>query len=206
MEREAKFYIADLDALRATLERVGALLIQPRTHEHNLRFDTPDGRLTRDAQVLRLRRDTANRLTFKGPQRVHEGVAERVEIEFTVGDFENARQLLEALGYRVSMIYEKYRAVYNLEGTLVTLDEMPFGNFAEIEGADGESIRATCEQLGLLWEARTLQSYALIFETVKQNLGLTFRDLTFENFDGIRVAPSHLEVIPADFPSLPHTT
>ena len=198
MEREVKFYIADLDALRATLEGSGAQLIQPRSHEFNLRFDTPDRALARNAQVLRLRRDTASRLTFKGPQRVHEEIAERVEIETTVGDFETTRQLLEALGYRVSMIYEKYRAVYRLGETLVTLDEMPFGTFAEIEGPDGVAIRGVCEQIGLLWEARTLQSYALLFETVRRNLNLDFRDLTFENFAGIRVAPSHLQLIPAD--------
>lgn len=198
MEREVKFYIADLDALRATLEGSGAQLIQPRSHEFNLRFDTPDRALARNAQVLRLRRDTASRLTFKGPQRAREGIAERVEIETTVGDFETTRQLLEALGYRVSMIYEKYRAVYRLGETLVTLDEMPFGTFAEIEGPDGVAIRGVCEQIGLLWEARTLQSYALLFETVRRNLNLDFRDLTFENFAGIRVAPSHLQLIPAD--------
>jgi hypothetical protein len=96
------------------------------------------------------------------------------------------------------MIYEKYRAVYDLNGTLVTLDEMPFGNFAEIEGPDGASIQAVCHQIGLRWELRTLQSYTLLFQTVKNKLGLSLRDLTFENFAGIQVGPSHLELAPAD--------
>ena len=198
MEREAKFYISDLPALETQLQQAGAVLVQPRTHEINLRFDTPNGTLTRNAQVLRLRRDTANRLTFKGPQRVRNGVGERVEIEFTVGEFDNAQKLLEALGYQISMIYEKYRTIYDLDGTLVTLDHMPFGDFAEIEGSDGSSIRAVCERIGLLWEARTLQSYALLFEVLKQNLGLTFRDLTFENFAETNISPLQLKLFPAD--------
>ena len=197
-ELEAKFYLADLGWLQKTLEGLRANLVQPRTYERNLRFDTSEGILTQSAQVLRLRQDTANRLTYKGPGQVIDGVSVRSEIEFTVGDFDNAQALLEALGYQVSMIYEKYRAVYDLNGVLVTLDEMPFGNFAEIEGPDGASIQNACNQIGLIWELRTLQSYAMLFQIVKKNLKLTFRDLTFENFKKIQVSPSHLELAPAD--------
>jgi adenylate cyclase class 2 len=175
-----------------------AVLIQPRTHELNLRFDTLDGTLTRSAQMLRLRRDTHSRLTYKGPQEIKQGVSARTEIEFSVVSFDQAKNLLEALGYQVSMIYEKYRAVYQLEEVMVTLDEMPFGAFAEIEGPDGAQIQAVCQQIGLLWQARTLQSYAALFEGVKQKLSLDFRDLTFKNFAEIRIAPSHLSLVPAD--------
>jgi adenylate cyclase class 2 len=197
-ELEAKFYLANLFELREKLEALEAKLIQPRTYERNLRFDTPERILTQSTQVLRLRRDTANRLTYKGPGKIKDGVSARVEIEVTVGDFENARKLLEALGYKISMIYEKYRTIFDLNGVLVTLDEMPFGFFAEIEGEDGESIQAVCHQLGLIWELRTLQSYAMLFEIVKKNLGLQFRDLTFESFAEIKVKPRHLELAPAD--------
>ena len=197
-ELEAKFYIADLEALRVTLEGLGAVLVQPRTLELNLRFDDPEGTLTRSAQVLRLRRDTQNRLTYKGPPKIEGGVSARTEIEFTLDDFENAQALFKALGYQISMIYEKYRAMYRLGDVLVTLDEMPFGSFAEIEGPDSAQIQAVCREIGLLWPARTLQSYGVLFNGVKQKLGLAFRDLTFENFAEIRVAPSHLGLIPAD--------
>ena len=197
-ELEAKFFLTDLGELEENIRALGARLIQPRTYERNLRFDTPEGSLTQSAQVLRLRQDTVNHLTYKGPGEVKDGVSSRIEIEFTVGNFENARKFLLALGYQISMIYEKYRIVYDLNGVLVTLDEMPFGKFAEIEGPDGTRIRAACHQMGLVWELRTLQSYALLFQTVQKNLGLDFRDLTFENFSKIRVNPSHLELAPAD--------
>ena len=197
-ELEAKFYLTDLGWLQQSLTEKSAQLVQPRTYERNLRFDTSEGLLTQSAQVLRLRVDTDNRLTYKGPGEVKDGVAARTEIEITVGDLENTKTLLEALGYQVSMIYEKNRAVYDLDGVLVTLDEMPFGNFAEIEGPDGASIQKACNQLGLMWELRTLQSYAMLFQVVKKNLKLTFRDLTFDNFVGIKVGPSHLELAPAD--------
>ena len=197
-ELEVKFYLANLEELQNRLERLGAQIVQARTFECNLRFDTPELSLTKNAQVLRLRRDLANRLTYKGPGKVKEGVSARKEIEVTVGDFEETKKLLEALGYQVSMVYEKYRAVYEYESVLITLDEMPFGNFAEIEGPDANRIHRTCRQLSLLWELRTLQSYAMLFEIVKRNLKLELRDLTFENFIKIKIGPSHLELAPAD--------
>ena len=186
-ELEVKFYFPDLPALRARLETAGAQLVQPRVHEINLRFDTPSGDLTRSYRVLRLRQDTEARLTYKGPGELVDGVRSRQELEFKVSDFGTARHFLEALGYEVSVMYEKYRATYTLKGVLVTLDEMPYGNFAEIEGPDGASIRKTAEVLGLDWERRILDSYIMLFDRLRERLGLAFRDLSFENFEELTV-------------------
>ena len=120
-ELEVKYYVADLAGFDARLRSLGASVEQVRTHELNLRFDTPGADLTKAMQVLRLRHDAANRLTFKGPMHTVDGIRLRQEIEFTVGDFRSARTFLEALGYQVMMIYEKYRAVYQLDQVLVTL-------------------------------------------------------------------------------------
>jgi adenylate cyclase class 2 len=197
-ELEIKLYLADLPALRNSLERLGARLAQPRVQETNLRFDTPGGELTRTFQVLRLRQDTAARLTYKGPGHDIGGVRARREIEFTVGDFAAAQALLEALGYQVSLVYEKYRTTYELDGALVTLDEMPYGHFAEIEGPEAAGIRAVAKKLGLDWEARIFESYTNLFAGLREALGLSFRDLTFENFAGLEVRPQDLGVRPAD--------
>lgn len=197
-ELEVKFYLANKHSLQKTLKNLRAKLVQTRTYERNLRFDTAEGELTSNSQVLRLRKDQANHLTFKGPSDVKDGVSARTEIEFSVDDFDKAQGLLEALGYRVSMIYEKYRAVYGLSGALITIDEMPFGDFAEIEGTDRANIERVCSQLGLIWEHRSLESYAVLFEIVKKNLNLGFRDLTFENFVGIKVDASHFSLFPSD--------
>jgi len=197
-ELEVKFYLANKGNLQKNLKNLGASLVQTRTHEHNLRFDTVEGTLTSNQQVLRLRKDHANHLTYKGPNDVETGVSARTEIEFSVDNFEKAQNFLEALGYRVSMIYEKYRTVYELSGTLITIDEMPFGDFAEIEGIDRANIENVCNQLGLIWEHRSLESYAVLFEIVKKNLNLSFRDLTFENFAGIKIDASHFALSSAD--------
>lgn len=197
LEIEVKFYIWDLNTMEVRLQELGAKKVQPRTHEYNLRFDTPAGELVQQNQVLRLRKDTADRVTFKGPGVVQEGVYHRKEIEFEVSDFNAAQAFLEALGYQVSMIYEKFRTVYALGEVLVTLDEMPFGNFIEIEGPDSHSIQETSRMLGLPWVVRIAASYASLFQAACQAAGLETNQLTFAAFAGRDLRPEHLGVQPA---------
>ena len=136
------------------MRRIGAVLERERTHEVNYRFDTPEMTLSRQHRVLRLRQDNASILTYKGPSRTHDGVSVREEIEFEVSDFTAARQLLEAIGYQESVRYEKWRTIYVLDDLEITLDEMPFGNFTEIEGGDPLAIQHTASKLALDWSTR----------------------------------------------------
>jgi adenylate cyclase class 2 len=213
-EQEVKFLLSDPSALQTRLENSGAQLVQARVHEFNLRFDTPDHELSAGERVLRLRQDTEARLTYKGPSDLESGVNIRQEIEFRVDDFAAARRLFEALGYQVEFIYEKYRAVYSLGldsldlavksdgdepgALLFTLDRLPFGDFAEIEGPGRAAIKAGAEQMVLNWQARILHSYAAMFKDLKSELKLEFRDLTFANFEQLDVKSFDLGAAPAD--------
>jgi len=197
-ELEVKFYVKDLGAVEARLRKSMALLVQPRTHEFNLRFDTPTGDLARSYRVLRLRQDTAARLTYKGPSQMQEGVRIRQEIEFTVGNFRSARKFLEALGYQVSMIYEKYRTMYDLDKVHVALDELPYGDFVEIEGPDATSIHSVNQIVGLNWEASVPDSYTMLFNRLRSEFNLPYRNLVFESFQGTGINVSLLNIEPAD--------
>ncbi|SRR6266498_1780069 len=197
-ETEAKFYVLHLDKITARLAELQARLIQPRVLETNLRFDLPDASLSSKGQVLRLRRDTKAQLTYKGASQNKSGVLDRQEIEFVVDDFEKARQFLEALGYQQSMVYEKYRATYELKNTSIMLDELPYGDFVEIEGETEEQIQAVSKKLNLDWNAAIETSYTGLFENVKKLLRLSFQDLSFKNFEGIKVASDQLNVRAAD--------
>jgi len=213
-ELEVKFYISRRKELEEKILSIGGQLVAVRVHEVNLRFDTPEQTLALSGKLLRLRMDTRARLTYKGPGNTEGGARLREELEFTVSDFDTAKGLLEALGYQVQMMYEKYRTTYTLgaldAGTLgalgagvlgqveIVLDEMPYGDFAEIEGERGEAIQEIAEKLGLSWEARNLESYTVLFERVRDVLGLGFRDLSFENFEGVKISPAVLGVLVAD--------
>jgi adenylate cyclase class 2 len=225
-ETEAKFYVRDLknfetrlrapppfghlpqipnNVLRKSLSsysriwgRLGGSLIQSRVLEMNIRFDLPDASLRSESRVLRLRRDTEARLTYKSASTNEQGVLSRTEIEFIVEDFETAKQFLEALGYQPIFYYEKYRTTYELDGVLIMLDELPYGNFVEIEGETIEGIRKASEALKLNWNAAIGTSYFALFGRACKTLNLSFQDLSFENFAGIQVTAAQLGVSAAE--------
>lgn len=181
-EIEAKFAVTRLDPIRLKLLELAARQARPRLQETNLRFDFPDGRLQRAGQVLRLRKNHDTRLTFKAPGADSE---HRLELEVGVDQAEVTQRLLEALGFGVFFVYEKYREIFSLEGAQVMLDELPFGVFVEIEGDDLPAVRRTAERVGLAWEARLPLSYLGLFDRLRQLRGWTFRDATFANLTGI---------------------
>ncbi|MDH5506016.1 MAG: class IV adenylate cyclase [Anaerolineae bacterium] len=197
-EIEVKFYLANLPQVEQRLQTLGANLSLPRTHETNQLYDTPGRDLAKGRRILRLRQDAAARLTYKGPTDNASGASVRTEIETTIGDFSAAQKLLAALGYNLSWVYEKYRATYALDNVLVTLDELPFGCFLEIEGPDSASLQAAAHRLGLDWDARILDNYQTLFNRLKDTLALNFRDLTFENFTGLSISPTDLGLPAAD--------
>jgi adenylate cyclase class 2 len=197
-EIEVKFYLTDPEGFIVHLIAAGAILKHQRYHETDLRFDNVAGDLCVTGQVLRLRKDNEITLTYKGAGDVSTGVTSRREIEVIVSDFDIARELLEAIGYHPSLMYEKHRTVYNLNQCEVVLDEMPYGWFCEIEGDTPLMIQQTAELLALNWGTRILDSYTFIFARCRDALGLAFSDLSFQNFKDVSVTPHDLGVNPAD--------
>jgi adenylate cyclase class 2 len=92
-------------------------------------------------------------------------------------------EILEHLGFEAQQVYEKYRETFALDDVEVVLDELPYGNFVELEGSE-EGIRAAAGKLDLPWEQRILDNYLYLMARMKKRYGLDFDDLTFENFAG----------------------
>jgi adenylate cyclase, class 2 len=182
-EIEVKFFINNLKALEGKLRALNATLVNERVHELNYRFDTPDHKLTQNMQVLRLRKDKSASMTYKSGADPASEVSSRQEIEFKVGDFDTAKLFLQALGYQVSIVYEKYRAVYQLDDCAIMLDELPFGDFLEIEGADSAAIKKTAALLQLDWEKRIKLSYLAIFFKAKEKYKLQANNLVFKEVE-----------------------
>ncbi len=197
-ETEVKFHVANLEKLAARLEELGATLASPRTHEMNLRFDTPAGTLSAQSCVLRLRQDAQSKLTFKGPTLNQDGIAQREEIEFSVSDFDAARLFVERLGYQVVSIYEKYRTSYTLGDLHFDLDELPYGNFIEIEGKDVDDIHQAAEHLSLQWDAAVKMGYLAIFKRLRAKELVTASELTFDAFVMDVVDLAQIAILPAD--------
>ena len=186
LEIEVKFYLEDRNAVREKILDLGAES-RGRFFESNIRFEDRDKSLVKRRSLLRLRRDDRVRITFKSePEEKDPRFKVYRELETEVGDFETMESILAALGFFPDQRYEKYRETLVIEDTQFCLDEMPFGDFLEIEGAKHEILRMVAA-LGLNWEERILFNYLKMFETVKQKENLRFNDLTFDNFDGVSV-------------------
>ena len=185
-EVEVKLHTPDLESVKRALDAAGATPLKPRVFERNLRYDSADGTLMAAGIVLRLRQDEAVKLTYKADASMERGIVSRFEAEIEVSDFETMDVILKRLGYVVALVYEKYRTTYALDGAEIVLDELPYGNFSEIEG-DAATIERVIEALGLSGARRMTGSYVELFWDVKARLGLDLRDCTFDNFADINV-------------------
>lgn len=185
LEVEVKFIVPALEELRGRLLAAGATQKRARQLERNVRYDTPQEELRHQEQLLRLRQDDRIRLTFKSAALEQPGSEAKVreELEVTVSDFERMEGILRRLGFLPCQVYEKYRETFVLHGVEVVLDEMPFGDFIELEGEEA-SIRAVASELDLSWKERILDNYLNLMARVKRHYQLPFDDVTFANFRG----------------------
>lgn len=199
LEIEVKFLVLDHAPVRERLMAAGGRPARPRVREVNLRFDDPRATLGGEGKILRLRQDDRARLTLKRRPagKVVSEVRSLEELEVEVADLETARAILEGVGFQVVVMYEKYRETHHLGPVEVVLDELPYGNFVELEGPDEAALRQSAEALGLRWDRRFAGSYLSLFERARRKHGLKFRDLTFANFAGLRVSPAELGLEPA---------
>ena len=142
-EIEIKLHVADLNALRNQLRRLGAKAT-PRRFERNILYDTPASELRETGRLLRIRIETPASgrrssatprktrssarshahprgiLTYKAP--VSPGIQaesslrykERKEIEIEYHPAENLETILAAIGLRSGFRYDKFRTSYRL--------------------------------------------------------------------------------------------
>ena len=192
-EIELKFCVESVLTFHEAALAAGFLLETPRTLERNALFDTPDRRLMRDRQILRMRQYGGDWVvTHKRPPAGNDDSSpykERLETETHVADGEAMGAVFVELGYAPMFRYEKYRTEFSDtqgDGHLV-LDETPIGNFAELEGPP-TWINEALTRLGIILEACFTDSYGRMFLDWKARSGSDAVNMTF---DEIRVkAPS----------------
>lgn len=86
--------------------------------------------------VLRLRKTEAHTiLTYKEKVATDNDFKHQIEFETEVSDVDATESIIEKLGYKLSVIYEKHRKSWHLGNVEVVLDELPFGYYMEIEGS-----------------------------------------------------------------------
>jgi adenylate cyclase class 2 len=102
-----------------------------------------------ERSVLRLRKVGEHAiLTYKERFPGKSSVKQQQEDETEVADAEALDAILQAIGFEPALIYEKRRMTWHLKGAEVVLDELPFGQFMEIE-ASGSRIREIERELAV---------------------------------------------------------
>lgn len=129
-----KKYILDkklLVELTAKLNEIGEFAYE--TFEEN--YLHRGGILDNLNAVLRLRKtQTRTLLTFKEKIANAGDIKHQIEFETEVADVDAMENIIEKLGYHLSVVYEKHRKAWHLGKVEVVLDELPFGYYMEIEG------------------------------------------------------------------------
>ncbi|MGB7282293.1 MAG: class IV adenylate cyclase [Candidatus Acidiferrum sp.] len=192
-EIEIKLKISHPQALKRTLRRLGARSVvagSGRVHEWNVIFDTPQGGLAKNGQLLRIRTGTPEAsskrtkaaarqrvlLTFKRPldssgtaasgsaQENHRHKV-REELELEVADADMLAKIFEGLGMRGWFRYEKYRSTFRLP--------------AARRWANGLLIELDETPIGLFVE---LEGPGPAIDRAAQELGYSSRDYIVKNY------------------------
>lgn len=163
-EIEAKFVLLDLSSIRRLLsEACGA----PRQARYLMRrriYDYADLRLDAHAAWVRVR-DEGWRTVLSYKQRQSETLGGMIELETTVGDFDEACRILEAIGMTEKAYQENYREIWDYMECEIALDEWPWiPPVVEVEAADEADVRAASLALGLMWSDAVFDSTDAVYQ------------------------------------------
>jgi len=175
-EVEIKFRVVAAQEVRQKLAALGAHC-EGTFHEENYFCDDAQGHLRAGSRLLRLRRSTGTtgaleplveqRLTYKEPV-PDPRFKVRSEVEITVSDLDSLRLILEHLGFQCRHGYDKERETWRLEGVMVTLDTLSFGQFVELEG-EPEAIAGVAAGLGFDFKEGITKSYLTLAAEATKN-------------------------------------
>jgi adenylate cyclase class IV len=164
IETELKAVVPDIDVARQRVERAGGRLVFAGRLEDR-RYDRPDQSLAAIDHVLRLRvyRDdrgavSSASIDWKGPSSVTGPYKQREEINSDIGrDPEPLEQILERLGFVVTMQIDRDIWQYALDRTAIRFERYPrMDDLVEVEGAP-EGIERAIQILALPRESFTTE-------------------------------------------------
>ena len=157
IEKKYRLTAEQVGPLRRRLVGAGAEGEGAAEFEENVIYTGPG--LDPGRRVLRLRRKGGRALfTYKERELSDSAVKRQREEETEVSDADALASILEALGYRPALVYEKRRETWRLAGAEVVIDELPFGLFVEIEGREADILAAE-KLLGLDGDSGVHESY-----------------------------------------------
>ena len=178
LEIEAKLKLASHELVKEKLMKSDAeFLFILRQIDYY--FDNDESDVVANDQCLRLRcekteegcraGDQVTVLCFKGAKGIGR-YKSREEIETGVSELEATIEILERLGYKKKLGFDKVREVWLFEKCQICMDRLPLiGSYIEIEGESEEQVWLAQKKLGLEKIQHEEKSYAcLIDEELKK--------------------------------------
>ena len=168
-EIEVKILEVDRKETEKTLTRLLAKKVFDGDIE-TLFFDYPDGRISKERNVLRLRQqDNKVELTYK-TVKVTQKAKQAKECSVEISDLASMKQILENLGLRNTESMNKHRVSYTLNDTRFDFDKYSgkydfIPEFLEIEAKTADTTQRYAELLGfrdkacLTWSTAELIQY-----------------------------------------------
>lgn len=175
IETELKALVPELAAARRRVESAGGRMTFSGRLEDR-RYDRSDLSLAAVDHVLRLRvyRDASGKvarasLDWKGPSSTSGSYKQREELNSDVaGDPDQLGQILDRLGFTITMQIDRAIWQYELEGAIVRFEQYPrMDDLVEVEGTP-EAIERAITALGLerdSFTAERLPDFVRRFET-----------------------------------------
>lgn len=183
LEREIKFRIQSWEEGEQRLFKAEATICEPRYFEKNALYDFPQRVLEKRGEALRVRQARGRAwLTFKGPVHGSGRIKQRKEYETELDDVAAIELILHAVGLSECFRYEKYRAVYSIDGLSACLDEAPIGCFLELEGAAAQ-IEQTVPKLGLRMDDAISLTYPRLYQLYRDETAQAPESMVFPEDD-----------------------
>lgn len=166
-EIEVKFFVDDLDVVRKKLKKLGAKF-EWRGSEHDVFLDTASLALKKRGDILRIRVSERNLLTYKRNVTTHGKFKIADEHQLDISDAKELQTIFEHLGFKPRLEYKKNREYWEYDRACITLDQLPFGCFVEIEVSQ-KKIKSIAAKIGLDFDKSTTKGYRRLVEEYRKN-------------------------------------
>ncbi len=177
LEIEKKYRLGDGDRERVTraLTELGAVFAG-REFEENCIYG--GAALGDRPAIVRIRKvGSRTLLTYKRRLESDFAVKKQIEHEVEVSDAGATESILEELGLRPKLIYEKHRDTWKFRSVEVVIDELPFGLFMEIEGSV-----SSIKEVEMLLDIEDMEAELETYPRLTERLGKKVGDLIEARF------------------------
>ena len=160
LESERKYAVQDLKDMHRRLAGTRQATLLGEYFESNQIYDWPERTLWQEQKLLRLRTGMHSVICLKSSPHIAsaQGVKLWQETQTEVGSATEMANLLEQLGLRAVLEYEKIRSKWQWGPCVICLDRVPFGRYVEIEG-DAATIEQCAQHFALDPQSATTASY-----------------------------------------------